>query len=124
MGGVDKRKRTDDREMGGKRSKAREDHDGVKMAATQEDEEVDEFFAILRRIHVAVKYFEKRYAVPEGRRRVFTAWRPSFTWEDFEGVNGVNEPANREERPESRYLDLNSDPTKLVTHPKLKTVLK
>ncbi|XP_059659179.1 protein NIM1-INTERACTING 2-like [Cornus florida] len=105
---VDKRKRTDDGELNGKRRKAHEDENGVNRVikmATTEDDEVDEFFAILRRIHVAVKYFEKKRN-GEGDRE-FTAWRPCFQWQDFEQVNGVKNLAGREE---SGYLDLNADP--------------
>ncbi|KAI4357828.1 hypothetical protein L6164_001751 [Bauhinia variegata] len=85
------------------------------------EEEVEEFFAILRRIHVAVKYFEKA----EGSGRKLTAkkmnsWKPSFQVEDFEKDDGVRDGAvdvddhNNSRREdlveESSGLDLNSEP--------------
>ncbi|KAK9276346.1 hypothetical protein L1049_005878 [Liquidambar formosana] len=92
----------------GKRAKAGEEKGGERAT---EEEEVEEFFAILQRIQVAIKYFEKG----KGERRELTAkgsrWRPSFEWEDFEGVNGVKESEKAEEGGEENAgLDLNADP--------------
>ncbi|KAA8532712.1 hypothetical protein F0562_032745 [Nyssa sinensis] len=100
---AEKRKRTEAGEVvDGKRMKAGDD-DGGKTATT-EDEEVEEFFAILRRIHVAVKYFEKRNG--EGGRKL-AAWRPSFDREDFGIVNDVK--GQNVEQKNAR-LDLNAEP--------------
>ncbi|KAA8529176.1 hypothetical protein F0562_034025 [Nyssa sinensis] len=99
---LEKRKRIDNGEINGKKKKARDDIGGKKATTTttEDDEEVEEFFAILRRIHVAVKYFEKS---DKNAGRNLTAWNPSFEWEDFE-----------EARPKSvgerTGLDLNADP--------------
>ncbi|KAL8531676.1 hypothetical protein ACS0TY_008318 [Phlomoides rotata] len=93
----EKRKRAT--EASGKTAKVRED-DGVKTVAPP-DEEVEEFFAILRRIQIALKYFQKR---DSGRELTSAPWSPSFEREDFESV---------ERRPEGKQgtgLDLNSDP--------------
>ncbi|KAL2509649.1 Endo/exonuclease/phosphatase domain-containing protein [Forsythia ovata] len=78
---MEKRKRRDDGDADGKKYKSREDDGCIKQLP--EDDEVDEFFAILRRIHVAVKYFEKRNR--NGNRELTTpTWSPSFEREDFE----------------------------------------
>ncbi|CAA0818603.1 Protein NIM1-INTERACTING 2 [Striga hermonthica] len=65
-----------------------------------EDEEVEEFFAILRRIHVAVKYFEGR----NGGRRELTA-RPRLV--GFDGVVKSPDGSGAKRKP---GLDLNSEP--------------
>lgn len=76
----------------------------------EEEEEIQEFFAILRRIHVAVKYFEKS----DGSGRSLTAptaahtWKPSFQAEDFlEDNDAVKDQTDTED---GLSLDLNSDP--------------
>uniref|UniRef100_A0A7N2MQK2 Uncharacterized protein n=1 Tax=Quercus lobata TaxID=97700 RepID=A0A7N2MQK2_QUELO len=51
---VEKRKRDGDKEEGEERKKVMRDQD----VEVPSEEEVDEFFAILRRMKVAVKYFE------------------------------------------------------------------
>ncbi|KAL2234990.1 protein NIM1-INTERACTING 2 [Sesamum indicum] len=104
----EKRKRQDDGEAAGKRGKPREENDGVNRPVPA-DEEVDEFFAILKRIQVAVKYFKRRNGHRCADRGLMTEplWRPSFEREDFDGVK--KEPASSED---DQYggLDLNSDP--------------
>lgn len=93
----------------GKRAKA-EDGNGNGCGETVTDAEVDEFFAILRRIHVAVKYFEKGDG---GVSRELTAmekrWmrKPSFEVEDedFGEDKGVKDDGKRQ------HLDLNLDPS-------------
>ncbi|KAF5745270.1 protein NIM1-INTERACTING 2-like [Tripterygium wilfordii] len=79
---------------------------GVKTDGEQtvKEEEVEEFFAILRRIRVAVEYFNKGDS-KGGRDSTEKRWRPSFRKEDFEGVDGGSSGGKRE-----RSLDLNSDP--------------
>ncbi|EYU29971.1 hypothetical protein ABFS82_05G032300 [Erythranthe guttata] len=90
----------------GKKLRKGEEHaDAVKEAVTPpEDEEVEEFFAILKRIHVAVKYFQKRNG---GRDLTVTDWCPSFKTEDFDGANKVSEKI---EGKGDTGLDLNSEP--------------
>ncbi|EYU29970.1 hypothetical protein ABFS82_05G032200 [Erythranthe guttata] len=108
---LEKRKREDDGEADGKRGKARreEKDDGVKEVAVPSDEEVEEFFAILKRIHVAVEYFKKRNS---GRREpAAAAWSPSFEREDFDGVTKDEaECSERTQTDQNAGLDLNSDP--------------
>lgn len=100
---LEKRKRVaDGEEANGKKAKVWED-DGVKMVAPP-DEEVEEFFAILRRIQIALKYFQKRDG---GRELTAAPWSPSFEREDFEGVERI--PV-RQEGDQNAGLDLNSDP--------------
>lgn len=94
---AEKRKREDDGEAGGKRGNG-----GVK---TEEpgDDEVEEFFAIMRRMHVAVRYFKER-----DRRKLLAAPSDasslSFRSEDFGAVE------KQRERNLNNDLDLNSDP--------------
>ncbi|CAI0552406.1 unnamed protein product [Linum tenue] len=88
--------------------------EGPTRAAAPE-EEVEEFFAILRRIHVAVKYFERSGVeagslLSAGKRR-----RPSFEKEDFVEIGGGgNDEAVVGDCDGGKYkgagLDLNSDP--------------
>ncbi|CAI0459108.1 unnamed protein product [Linum tenue] len=87
-------------------------------AAAPEEEEVEEFFAILRRIHVAVKYFEKSGAeagsLLSGKR-----WRPSFEKEDFVEIDDLAAVGDCDEagsEVEGAGLDLNSDPPPDLTN--------
>ncbi|KAL1568449.1 hypothetical protein AAHA92_00064 [Salvia divinorum] len=102
---MEKRKREDD---GGSNLRKAKEPDGASVPA---DEEVDEFFAILKRIQVAVKYFQerndRRCAESEIAAAVAPRWCPTFEREDFEGVKMEGE---RSERNRSVDLDLNSDP--------------
>ncbi|CAI9785373.1 unnamed protein product [Fraxinus pennsylvanica] len=93
----------------GKRGKIVEDKDGEKLAP--EDGEVEEFFAILRRIRVAVEYFEKRNGEID-RELTAAAWIPSFKREDFEELNGIKKGKQsvKENQDQNVGLDLNSDP--------------
>uniref|UniRef100_A0A6N2N401 Uncharacterized protein n=1 Tax=Salix viminalis TaxID=40686 RepID=A0A6N2N401_SALVM len=96
---AEKRKREDDGKMNGK-------EEGVLKGGQQEveEEEVEEFFAILRRIHVAVKYFEKS----EGKK-----WRPLLEREDFKELDGADLDTEKKEGNsfyENSGLDLNLDP--------------
>ncbi|PIN05237.1 hypothetical protein CDL12_22223 [Handroanthus impetiginosus] len=103
---MDKRKRTcDGEEADTKRGKPPEDGgNDAAEGVVPPDQEVEEFFAILRRIQVAVKYFQKRKG---GRELTATPWSPSFVREDFEGVK---EAPEYPERNQKAGLDLNSDP--------------
>ncbi|GER29880.1 NIM1-interacting 2 [Striga asiatica] len=97
-----KRKREDNGEANGKTREAREGSGGggAHASASQpEDEEVEEFFAILRRIHVAVKYFKGR----NGGHRDLTAMpRPA----GFDGVVKSPDGSGAKRKP---GLDLNSE---------------
>ncbi|KAL0446892.1 UNVERIFIED_CONTAM: hypothetical protein Slati_1817100 [Sesamum latifolium] len=108
---VEKRKREDDGGANvGKKAKACQDEDAaVKVVVAPEDEEVEEFFAILKRIHVAVKYFRERKGGDPctDRDLTVTPWSPSFEREDFEGVKKDVESS---EENQNAGLDLNSDP--------------
>ncbi|PSR88271.1 NRR repressor like [Actinidia chinensis var. chinensis] len=106
---AEKRKRSDDLEADGKRGRVGEDNGAM---TEPEDDEVEEFYAILRRIRVAVEYFEKGNG-DGGRRelkgkRKASRWSPSFQREDFEEVDGgVKGPGEVEGHA---GLDLNVDP--------------
>ncbi|XP_027156766.1 protein NIM1-INTERACTING 2 [Coffea eugenioides] len=118
---VEKRKRFDEEAVNGKKVKgSRKEADGGEKAAAaavglkmdeadggDDDGEVEEFYAILRRIQVAVKYFEKSNGGSKKNSTAAVAWSPNFEREDFEVVNGVNS----QERVEDNVgLDLNADP--------------
>ncbi|CAA2974452.1 NIM1-INTERACTING 2 [Olea europaea subsp. europaea] len=93
----------------GKRGKVVEDEGGEKLVP--EDDEVEEFFAILRRIKEAIKYFEKRNGeIDRGLKPA--AWIPSFKREDFEELNGIKKGKRSVEENHNQNvdLDLNSDP--------------
>ncbi|KAI7979120.1 hypothetical protein ACSBR2_006164 [Camellia fascicularis] len=105
---TEKRKRTDDGELDGKKTRVREDNGW--LTVTEDDDDVEEFYAILQRIQVAVKYFQKGNG--EYGRRELTAngsksWSPSFEPADFKKVDGVKGPNGVEE---DTGLDLNADP--------------
>ncbi|KAK1386940.1 NRR repressor like [Heracleum sosnowskyi] len=70
-----------------------------KMEITVTESEVEEFYAILRRIHVAVTYLKK------GKGRGFL--NNAFKLEDFERFNGGEEREDGEKRLE---FDLNVEP--------------
>lgn len=91
-------KRKQKRSNGRERGKAPEEVPG--------DDEVDEFFAILKRVKATVKYLQERDG--GGRRRsAATPWNPEFVREDFQGAgNGSKRMA---QKPNSG-LDLNSHP--------------
>ncbi|KAJ4822513.1 hypothetical protein Tsubulata_046913 [Turnera subulata] len=85
--------------MGRKRSRKEEGINGATEAVTTE-EEVEEFYAILRRIHVAVKYFEEG-----GGKR----WTPSSL--EIKVVEEVNAGVDGGTRSgQDLGLDLNADP--------------
>ncbi|KAF7133365.1 hypothetical protein RHSIM_Rhsim09G0108800 [Rhododendron simsii] len=109
---VQKRKRRGvDGGADGRRTRVRKD-DRVKMEEEPDDDEVEEFFAILRRIRVAVEYFEKGNG--EGGRRGLAATEPlsrrspCFERRDFEEADGVKRRGEEEEGDTG--LDLNADP--------------
>ncbi|XWS23246.1 hypothetical protein CRYUN_Cryun29cG0105000 [Craigia yunnanensis] len=104
----EKRKREDDGEVDGKRAKGGHAINGGESNVTEE--EVEEFFSILKRINVAVKYFQK--ANVAGRKVTGNGWRPSFLLEDFEGDIDVKNEGKRElgDLEEESVLDLNLEP--------------
>ncbi|CAI9096223.1 OLC1v1032311C1 [Oldenlandia corymbosa var. corymbosa] len=137
---VEKRKRFEDRDgADGKKAKVevkgadehtpaalncgdrRADEDGGDADA---DGEVEEFYAILRRIHVAVKYFENGKATGKKKTNspataaakpkataTATSWNLNFKREDFEGGccdNGLKE--DERSVSDSASLDLNVEP--------------
>lgn len=107
----------------GRRTRARSED--VEKAAS--DEDVEEFFAILRRMRAAGRCLgdgkggNDRELTDGGRR-----WRPAFEWEDFERGNGVKsrrqeekgkndaasavEEGEKKEKCATRELDLNAEP--------------
>ncbi|XP_057765771.1 protein NEGATIVE REGULATOR OF RESISTANCE-like [Salvia miltiorrhiza] len=105
---VEKRKRNDDGETNGK---PREDTGAQKRATPPlpPDEEVEEFFAIVKRIRVALKYFQRRDGVRcvGGEAAAKPTWSPSFEREDFDGVKPDPEGSRVHEKT---GLDLNSHP--------------
>ncbi|KAM7484555.1 hypothetical protein LguiA_000564 [Lonicera macranthoides] len=101
----EKRKQRDNDELvDGKRKKTRaeEEEEG---AGKTEDDEVEEFFAILRRIRAAVKYFEKGKRKGDGDQKASRTWSPSFQQQDFHKAS-----CDREGVEENVGLDLNADP--------------
>ncbi|OMO90268.1 hypothetical protein CCACVL1_07430 [Corchorus capsularis] len=108
----EKRKRRDDdvEVDDGKKDKRKGSISGGESAVSdKEEEEVEEFFAILRRIHVAVKYFEKGNG--GGRKLTMNnEWKPSFLLQDFEGDNDVKSEGKTEDLEEDSGLDLNLEP--------------
>lgn len=101
---TERRRQAEEDVISGRQKKARE--------VTVTDEEVEEFFAILRRIHVAVSYFKNNgHKVTElaGSTRL----RAILEGESKEVVNATKgEEAKREEEgvEENVGFDLNADP--------------
>lgn len=115
---MEKRKRFDEEEeVDGKKVKGSrpEAENGKKTAETvaakgvdgsDDDGEVEEFFSILRNIHVAVKYF-KEVNGGDRKKLMGTPWYPNFEREDFEAVKGVK---SQETVEDNVGLDLNAEP--------------
>ncbi|ONI31394.1 hypothetical protein PRUPE_1G309800 [Prunus persica] len=100
----EKRKRDDGGGVEGKKAKVEGDH-----PETVTEEEVEEFFAILRRIHVAAKYLGKT----DDGLTASMKWRPSFEVQDFEedNINLIKDQKDGEKKAEGDFsLDLNSHP--------------
>ncbi|KAG5522605.1 hypothetical protein RHGRI_034681 [Rhododendron griersonianum] len=117
MEGEKKRKRAADGEAGGGGgSRRRKEREAKAEAAAAEpmptDEEVDEFFAILRRMHAAAKYFEKGRGNAAGRK-LTGRWATALEAEVLAGVNGAVKAAEESAfgaRKNRAALDLNSVP--------------
>lgn len=94
---AEKRKRGDS--IGETSCKKTKETNGENTEITVTEGEVEEFYAILRRIHVAVTYFKKG----KGKGLLNNA----FELEDFDRVNGGEEREGGEKRLE---FDLNVEP--------------
>ncbi|KAL7223253.1 hypothetical protein ACSBR1_024835 [Camellia fascicularis] len=96
---------------GGRRRKEREEAvKAVAVEAAPMEEEVEEFFAILRRMHVAVKYFEN--VGGDGVRKVKGRWGAALETEvkaAADGVKAAEESVVNGVR-ENGVLDLNAVP--------------
>ncbi|KAJ4972615.1 hypothetical protein NE237_005789 [Protea cynaroides] len=119
---MEMRKRSDEGKAEGRKKRVKEEkgEQPVEEMEKATEEEVEEFYAILRRIHQVQRYFGKRKG-GEGEgatKKKGGIWKPSFQWEDFEEVN-VNNIKGREksfaETVEENLvvpvaLDLNAEP--------------
>ncbi|XVF03408.1 hypothetical protein REPUB_Repub04eG0258800 [Reevesia pubescens] len=121
----EKRKRGDDGELDGKRAKEGNNNNinGGGSEVMEEEEEVEEFFAILKRIHVAIKYFEKANGGGRSLTTTGNEWKPSFVLEDFEGDNDVNNNEGNREGSEDSGLDLNLEPVSKKKNNKKKRLI-
>lgn len=90
--------------VNGKRKRGGEDN-GMQRAVTEE--EVNEFFSIIRSVRMAAKYFEKGKRNDSGSE--LTAYKPSVEWEDPDGLNGITKVV-RKAQEANKGLDLNLDP--------------
>lgn len=101
-GESEKRKKADnDDAVSGRRKKARDDEYGDLTAVTEE--EVEEFYAILRRINIAVSYFKKGNGDGKWLKAMLNGGH-------YEEDNGVKEARREEGVEENAGLDLNADP--------------
>ncbi|KZV51820.1 hypothetical protein F511_11197 [Dorcoceras hygrometricum] len=100
---VEKRKRNDEGESDRNKGRVRRGDEGAKVEIPS-DEEVEEFFVMMRRMLVAVEYFKKR----NGLQLTAATWIPLLEREDFGRGNAV---AGGDAKP---GLDLNSDPVNEV----------
>ncbi|KAJ8570138.1 hypothetical protein K7X08_006715 [Anisodus acutangulus] len=101
---VQKRKCLDDGEIETKKQKKTEKYDGMAEETAVEENEVEEFYAILRRTRVAVKYFQKGNGNSDSGRKLTVE---TLLKEDFGEVNGVKV---QERTEDNAGLDLNADP--------------
>ncbi|XWS34031.1 hypothetical protein CRYUN_Cryun21dG0004700 [Craigia yunnanensis] len=102
MEGEKRKSEVNDAVLGGSQKRAREEDSGEEMTVTEE--EVEEFYAILRRIHVAVNYFKQG----NGDMRNLTALgkAESLNLGSNDEVNGCK----KRKEEENVGLDLNADP--------------
>ncbi|KAG6624984.1 hypothetical protein I3843_16G062800 [Carya illinoinensis] len=119
--GIEERRKPEDGVVSGRRKRVREDfptgHDVV--SGRQEEavddavteEEVEEFFAILRRIHVAVSYF-KGAGKGNGHLKSMAIDLEGEGHEEVTGVQGEEQRKRKEEEgiKEQAGFDLNLDP--------------
>ncbi|KAK4260857.1 hypothetical protein QN277_003921 [Acacia crassicarpa] len=71
----------------------------------QQEKEIEEFFAIVSRLHEALQYFRKPVSSSWTAATASAVWKPTFQLQDFQDLPDAN-----------NGLDLNSDPT-LKHHP-------
>ncbi|XAR63902.1 hypothetical protein NMG60_11024047 [Bertholletia excelsa] len=117
MEGEKKRKRAEEIDVECD-SRGRKEEDELKTedlsVATPTEEEVDEFFAILRRMHVAVKYFDKNKSDGNRDGRKLTGrWSTASGLEaqSKAGVDGVKAEEDGVNRVHKNVaLDLNAVP--------------
>ncbi|PIA39714.1 hypothetical protein AQUCO_02600278v1 [Aquilegia coerulea] len=86
-----------------------DDERRTKQLETNEDieDEVEEFFSILRRFHTAVKYFKNE----NSKESKFKQKNLKFEVEDLEEISRVKNQGKREKAVEENLpLDLNIDP--------------
>ncbi|OMO90267.1 hypothetical protein CCACVL1_07429 [Corchorus capsularis] len=80
-------------------------------SATVTDEEVEEFFAILRRIHVAVNYFKKGNGNGDKSKVTWMGKAESHNWgRNVEANGGKKKGDENVEENHIVGLDLNADP--------------
>ncbi|XP_058192195.1 protein NIM1-INTERACTING 2-like [Rhododendron vialii] len=112
MEGEKKRKRAEDDQVGGGRRKEMREVE-AEGEAMPTDEEVDEFFAILRRMQVAVKYFKKGGRNAAAGRKWTGRWATELEAEVLAGVNGGKAAEERSAcgvQKKNGALDLNAVP--------------
>ncbi|KAI9078577.1 hypothetical protein K1719_039515 [Acacia pycnantha] len=66
----------------------------------QQEKEIEEFFAIVNRLHEALQYFRKPVPSSSATATASAVWKPTFQPQDFQDLPDPN-----------NGLDLNSDPT-------------
>ncbi|XP_022735345.1 protein NIM1-INTERACTING 2-like [Durio zibethinus] len=106
MEGEKRKSEVNDAVLGGSQKRSREDDSGKETTVTEE--EVEEFYAILRRIHVAINYFRKgnvKGDVPNLTELERAEW---LNLGSNVEVNGCKKKKKNEE--ENMGLDLNADP--------------
>lgn len=110
-----KRKRGDDEDAAENRKDLAAD-EGKGAAAMATDEEVEEFFAILRRLHAATKYIEKI----DGASHLLMGKRskPSAEKADEIGIRGEKIPEHEVDLDRSLDLDLNLEPASVKSDAK------
>ncbi|KAJ4973851.1 hypothetical protein NE237_007025 [Protea cynaroides] len=116
---TEKRKRSNDGEAEGQKTRVKEDggDQTVEQTETATEEEVEEFFAILRRMNEVKRYFGKRKG-DEGEgatKKKGEIWKPSIQWEkvDVNNIKGREKrfaEAVQENHVVPVTLDLNAEP--------------
>ncbi|GLJ09252.1 hypothetical protein SUGI_0104760 [Cryptomeria japonica] len=61
----------------------KDDGEAKRICAEDKNSEVDEFFALLKRIDETEKQLRRANNRQQLPRKEASAWRPSFEWEDF-----------------------------------------
>ncbi|KAF9593182.1 hypothetical protein IFM89_020478 [Coptis chinensis] len=118
MDSTESEKRKREGEINERKTKKRGDNGGQETttstsSSTATEAEVEEFFAIIRRFHSAVRYFKKENDKGKGKLTEKSAsWKPDFVVRELEECNGVmkNKGKKEERVEENGGLDLNLDP--------------